>query len=444
VASGSAAPAVSVVEQTADFKRPACAAAAILLLFFGGLGGWAALVPLSGAAVAPAIVAPDGYRKTIQHLEGGIVAEIRVREGTVVEAGDVLVVLDDTRARAEYAKTGAKLAAAQARGARLAAEQAGADEPAFPADLLAEAGQDPATEQLLRAERESRLARRQVLADQIAVRDSQIAEANSDLATSEGSLASIDRQLGLIDEEIATVEDLLVRGLDRKPRLLALQRTRAELEGERNAAIGNAARTKELIGATAADRAALISGRAEEVASGLAETRASINELQAAVRTARDILERSTIRAPVAGEVVELRLRTVGGVIGPGEPMMDLVPRDEPLVIEARVAPRDIDVVHPGLAADIRLLAFRTRYLTRIRGVVQTVSGDRLLDAKTGEPYYTAQIVIDTASLRQQVPDIHLTAGMPAEALIITGERTMFEYLIDPIRSTFRRALRES
>lgn len=420
------------------------AAAGVLLVFFGGFGGWAVLVPLSGAAVAPAVVAPDGYRKTIQHLEGGIVAEVHVREGATVEAGDVLVVLDDTRVRAEYATARAKLAAYLARGARLAAEQAGAEEPVFPADLMEQAREEPPTEQLLRAERESLLAQRRALADQIAVRDGQIAQANSELTAYGGSLVSIDRQLELIDEEIATVQDLLIRGLDRKPRLLGLQRARAALDGERNAAIGNAARTRELIVATAAERAALISGRADEVATGLAETRAAANELQAAVSATRDILERSIIRAPVAGEVVDLRLRTVGGVLGAGEPILDLVPRDEPLVIEARVAPQDIDVVHPGLTADIYLLAFRTRNMARIQGVVRKVSGDRLVDAKTGEPYYTAQIVIDMAALREQAPDLHLTAGMPAEAMIITGERTMLEYLIDPIRSSFRRALRES
>ena len=352
--------------------------------------------------------------------------------------------LDDTRVRAEYAAARAKLAAYLARGARLEAEQAGTEEPSFPAELLAQAGEEPPTEQLLRAERESLVAQRRALADQIAVRDGQIAQATSELTAYGASLVSIDRQLELIDEEIATVQDLLIRGLDRKPRLLGLQRARAALDGERTAAIGSAARTRELIVATAAERAALISGRADEVATGLAETRAAANELQAAVRASRDMLERSTIRAPVAGEVVDLRVRTVGGVLGAGEPILDLVPRDEPLVLEARISPQDIDVVHPGLTAVVHLLAFHTRNMTRIQGVVRKVSGDRLVDPKTAEPYYTAQIVLDMAALRKQAPDIHLTAGMPAEAMIVTGERTMLQYIIEPIRSSFRRALRES
>jgi HlyD family secretion protein/epimerase transport system membrane fusion protein len=130
--------------------------------------------------------------------------------------------------------------------------------------------------------------------------------------------------------------------------------------------------------------------------------------------------------------------------VGPGEPILDLLPRDQPLVIEARISPQDIDVVHPGLIADVHLTAFHTRHLPRVRGEVRQVSADRLTDPKTGEPYYTVQIVVDMAKVQEKTPELRLTAGMPAEAMIITGERTMLDYLIDPIRSSFRRALRES
>jgi HlyD family secretion protein len=434
----------SAVDRAASLRGPLLAAAAVFLVFFGGFGSWAALAPLSGAAVAPAIVAPEGYRKTVQHLEGGIVGGIRVRDGSLVEAGDVLVTLDDTRARAEHAATRAELAARLASGARLAAEQTGAPEPAFPEELLALAREDPDAEQLVQAERASLAARRRALADQLLVLDRRVAQAQSDLAAYEGGLASIDRQMELIDEEIATVEDLLAKGLDRKPRLLALQRARADLDGQRVAATGNAARTRELIGATRAERVALVSGRAEEVATGLAAARAEIGQLQAAARAARDQLERTVIRSPVAGEVVELQLRTLGGVIGPGEPILSIVPRDELLVIEARVAPADIDVVHAGLLADVHLLAYQSRNLMRIRGEVTHVSGDRLVDEATGEPYFIARIVVDSATLRETAPEVELTAGMPAEALIITGERTLLDYIVKPIRASFRRSLRES
>ncbi|MFZ1427381.1 MAG: HlyD family type I secretion periplasmic adaptor subunit, partial [Geminicoccaceae bacterium] len=415
-----------------------------LLLFFGGFGSWAAFVPLSGAAIAPAVVAPDGYRKTIQHLEGGIVAEIRVREGATVEAGDVLVVLDDTRARAEFAAASAKLAGLQARAARLDAQQTGAAGTVFPAELVARAAEDRATADLLRAENAALVAQRQALTDQIAVRDRRIEQARSDLVAYEGGLASIDSQAALLDEQITTVEDLLHKGLERRPRLLDLLRARAALDGQRIAIVGDAARTRELINATAAERVALGSGQANDVALQLADARASTNQLQAAVDAARDQLDRTVIRAPIAGEVVDLRIHTPGGVIQPGDALMDLVPRDEPLVLEARVSPKDIDVVHPGLLADVHLLAYHTRNLPRLRGEVRQVSGDRLVDTKSGEPYYSARIVVDMAAVHDLAPEVRLTAGMPAEALILTGERTLLGYLTDPIRQSFRRALRES
>ena len=432
------------LERAASLRGPLLAATVILLLFFGAFGAWAALAPLSGAAVASAVVAPEGSRRTVQHLEGGIVREIRIFDGSRVQAGEVLVVLDDAQTRETYAAARARLSAALAREARLTAEQQGTAVAEFPDELLAFAAEDAMTDRLVRAEGASLAIRRQALADQVDVLRSRIAQAETDLAAYEGSLVSIDRQLELIDEEIDTVQDLLRKGLDRKPRLLALQRARADLEGERVANLGSGARTRELIVATRAELAALASGHAEEIATGLAQARAEANELRAQVRAARERLDRTVIRAPVAGTVVELQLRTIGGVLKPGERVLDIVPRDEPLVIEARVAPADIDVVHPGLAADVHLLAYRSRHLPRIRGEVRKVSADRLTDPHTGQPYYTAQIVVDKALLASVAPEVELTAGMPAEALILTGERTMLDYLVEPVQLTFRRALRES
>lgn len=432
------------VERAARLRRPLLAATAISALFFGGFGAWAALVPLAGAAVASAVVAPEGYRRTVQHLEGGIVHEIAVRDGSEVQAGEILVVLNGAQTREAHAAARARLAATLAREARLVAEQEGKLEAEFPPELLAFAMEDPSTERLIQAERMALRARQKALADQVDVLTSRIAQARTDLAAYDGSLASIDRQLELIDEEVETVGDLVRRGLDRKPRLLALQRARADLDGQRVTALGSSARTRELIVATQAELASLASGRAEEVATGLAEARAEATELRSSVRAARDRLERMAIRAPVAGTVVELQLRTIGGVLKPGDRVLDIVPRDEPLMIEARVAPADIDVVHPGLAADVHLLAYRSRHLPRIRGEVVKVSADRLVDDQSGQPYYAAQILVDKALLARVAPGVALTAGMPAEALILTGERTMLDYLIEPILLTFRRSLRES
>jgi HlyD family secretion protein len=431
-------------EQAASLKGPLLAATAIVLLFFGGFGSWAMLAPLARAAVAPAIVAPENYRKTVQHLEGGIVQDIRVRDGSKVEAGDVLLTLDDTQIRAGYAAARSKLAALQAREARLTAEQDGRADIRFPEELLALAAESPEIERLVGAERAALAASRQALADRVAMLKGRLAQSQANLKAYKAGTASITSQLRLIDEEIGTVKDLVDRGLDRKPRLLALQRARADLDGQMATTAGSIASTQELIGAVSAELASVTSRFIEEVATGLAEARAEATELGAKVRSARDQLQRTVIQAPLAGTVVQLRQHTPGGVIKAGEPILDILPRDEPLVIEARVAPADIDVVHPGLPADVHLLAYSSRYMPRIHGEVRKVSADRLTDPNNGQPYYAAQIVIDPAALHAAAPQVELLAGMPAEALILTGERTLLDYLIEPIRRTFRRALRET
>jgi HlyD family type I secretion membrane fusion protein len=431
-------------ERAASLGGPLLAATVIILLFFGGLGSWAVLAPLARAAVAPAVVAPENYRKTVQHLEGGIVQEIMVRDGSKVEAGDLLLRLDDTQIRAAHAAARSRLAALQAREARLTAEQNGTADIRFPDELLALAAESPEIARLVGAERAALAARRQALADQVAMLKGRLAQSQANLKAYKAGTASLATQLRLIDEEIGTVKDLVDRGLDRKPRLLGLQRARADLEGELATTAGSIASTQELIGAVSAELASVTSRYTEEVATGLAEARAEATEFAARARSARDQLQRTVIHAPVAGTVVQLRQHTLGGVIKAGDPILDILPRDEPLVIEARVSPADIDVVHPGLPADIHLLAYSSRHMPRIRGEVRKVSADRLTDPNTDQPYYAVQIVIDPAALQAAAPQVELSAGMPAEALILTGERTLLDYLLEPIRFTFRRALRET
>jgi multidrug resistance efflux pump len=288
-------------ERAASLGGPLLAAAAIILLFFGGLGSWAVLAPLARAAVAPAVVAPENYRKTVQHLEGGIVQEIMVRDGSKVEAGDLLLRLDDTQIRAAHAAARSRLAALQAREARLTAEQNGSSDLRFPDELLALAAESPEIARLVGAERAALAARRQALADQVAMLEGRLAQSQANLKAYKAGTASLTTQLRLIDEEIGTVKDLVDRGLDRKPRLLALQRARADLEGELATTAGSIASTQELIGAVSAELASVTSRYTEEVATGLAEARAEATELAARARSARDQLQRTVIHAPVAG-----------------------------------------------------------------------------------------------------------------------------------------------
>jgi HlyD family secretion protein/epimerase transport system membrane fusion protein len=424
-----------------SLRPPLLAGTAIATAFFAGFGGWAATAPLAGAAVAPAVVAPEGSRKTVQHLEGGIVREILVRDGSLVTAGQPLLQLDDTQARAEHAALLAQWRAAKAEEARLLAEQTGCDGPDFPAELLRAGNDDPDVARLLASEADRLTTRRAALRDQQSVLDERVAQAEAEIAGLEAEIASANRQLGLIVEELEVVQDLLRKGLERRPRLLALQRTQAQIQGTIGANRAAIARAGQEIAEARQQSRSLESTQAEQVATELAEAREKLAALGEKLRATADQLARTVVTAPVDGTVVNLKVKTTGGVIEPGQPILDLVPATAELLLEARVAPPDIDEVHTGLQAQVHLLAFKSRNLTRIEGLVREVSADRLEDPANHQPYYLARVAVDRATLPA---GITMTAGMPADVMIVTGERTLLQYLLRPITDTLRRGLRES
>jgi HlyD family secretion protein len=420
------------------------ASAAVGLVFFLGFGGWAVTAPLRGATVAPATVAPESHRKTIQHLEGGIIREFMVREGSTVAAGDVLLRLDDTQLRAEMAQLQTRLVSRRAELGRLKAEQAGAAEPAFDDDLREAARSRSEVAEALAAEITQMRVRRASLASQIAVLTRRAAGERETIAGHEASIASYGEQIALIDEEIRTVEALLQKGLERKPRLLTLLRDHSELVRATAASRSDIARAREAIAQAKEEIRALIETRGAEVAAAMVEAQTEAAELKEEIGAGFDKLARTWIRAPSPGTIVNLRFKTQGGVVGPGEAILDLIPDEDRLVLEARVAPNDIDDVEVGLAAQVHLVAYRQRSLPQIEGVVDYVSADRLADDKTGESYYAARISIAREQLAALGPQIVLTPGMPAEALIMMRERTLFDYLLAPVADTFRRGLREA
>jgi HlyD family secretion protein len=424
-----------------SLRRPLTAGMLVACAFFAGFGGWAATAPLAGAAVAPAIVAPEGSRKTVQHLEGGIVQRILVQDGSRVAVGQPLLELDDTRARAEHAALLAEWRALKASEARLLAEQTGQTQPLFPAELITAARDDGALAQVLISEAERFDSRRFALKDQLAVLAERSAQAEAEINGLEVQIASAQRQLGLVDEELWAVRDLLAKGLERKPRLLALERTHAEIEGVIGADRAAIARARQVIAEARQQMRSLVSEHAETVASDLAEGRKSLAALEEKLRATADQLARTVVRASLAGTVVDLQVTTPGGVIAPGEPLMGLVPAGAELLLEARVAPVDVDEVHAGLRAQVHLLAYKSRNLPRIEGVVREVSADRLEDPQTREAYYLARIAVAPAALPG---GISLAPGMPAEVMIVTGERTLLDYLTTPLTDVLYRGLRES
>lgn len=431
-----------VAPLTGDLRASFWIGFAAILLFFGFGGGWSATAPLSGAAIAPGVVSPEGSRQTVQHLEGGIIREIRVREGDDVDAGDTLVVLEDVAARAEAGALMSRLRTLAAREQRLEAERSGAEEIAFTHFSLQRV-EDKEVQAVLAQQRdqfETRAAndesRKSILRQRSAQLEQQIAGARR-------QLAGTRRQAELIREEIKVAKYLVQRGYERKPRLLALQRAEAELVGTEGGLVAGIARSKEAIAETELEILSIRTERAEEIASELSDVRGHRIEVEKQIRESLDRLRRTEIPAPVGGTVIDLRYKTTGGVIGPGEAVLDIVPAEDKLIIDARVSPDDIDDVRIGLESYVVFPSYPQRHILRIDGAVTHVSADALEDERSGDPYYLAKVEVFREKLEAVAPQIRLTPGLPAEVFITTEDRTVLEYLLQPLRQTLERSLRE-
>jgi epimerase transport system membrane fusion protein len=413
----------------------------ILLVVFGGFGGWAALAPLDSAAVAPGVITVQNYRRTVQHLEGGIVQALRVREGQQVRAGDVLVDLEGTQFRAELDMLRAQQATLGAQEARLLAERDRRPAVQYPADdplpatdprvIEARQGQDT----LFRARRRAYEGEVSVLRQSITQLRAQIAGLESVQASKRGLIASYRG-------EMKDLQELLAEGFADRQKLREFERNVAALEGE----------VAELAASIAAAQAKINEAELRMlqvdrefqtgVAAELGETQAKLSDVTERLRAAQDRVTRAQIRAPVSGRVLQLRVHTVGGVVTPGQPLMDVVPEREALVVEAQVQPVDIDRVHAGLDATIRFSSFKRTRVPDVKGRVTSVSADRLLDEKTGLAYFLARVEI-SADERERLRGVELKPGMPAETMINTGSRTLLGYLWEPLGDAVARSFRE-
>jgi HlyD family secretion protein/epimerase transport system membrane fusion protein len=439
-----ASPAGEMPPLMGELRRSTIAATLVIGLGLGGFGVWAVAAPLAGAAIAPGVVSPDGSRRTVQHLEGGIIRRILVEDGSIVQAGDPLIDLEDVQARAGHDVLQARFHTLAAAQARLLAEQAGADDIRFP-DWLIEATADDATAlEAMVAQRQLFRTRVQGLADRRAILAQRIAQLREEIAGLEAQIVTDGRQIALIADEIEGLDLLYRKGLAPKTRLLALQREQSDIEGERAERRARIARARQAIGETELQIIAQGTAFLDDTNEELSEVQAELAEVEQRLAASRDVLARTVISAPSAGTVVELRFHTPGGVIRPGEPVLDIVPADEELLVDARLSPLDIDIVAPGMPAQIILPAFKQRHLPRIEGRVRQVSADVIVDPHSGERYFEARIEVDAEQLAGIQPAIELSPGMPAEVYITTAERTMLDYLLQPVFDSLRRAFRES
>ncbi|MEO9901649.1 HlyD family type I secretion periplasmic adaptor subunit [Nisaea sp.] len=413
----------------------------ILLAFFGGFGLWASLAQLGSGAIAQGQLQVSSNQKTVQHLEGGIIEAINVRDGDLVRAGEVLIKLDDTRARVEYELLHKQFLTHLGSKARLVAERDNLAEVNFPSELLSQSADDDVGEVIA--------GQRRLFETRISARDSQFGllrrriQKTREEITALGAQQRADgRQYELIQEEIADVRELYEKGLERKPRLLSLERTAVQLEGS----IGNrralVARAEQTIAETEFQLLNTEERFKTEVETNLRQVQDQMIDLKDRLTGARDALDRTRIRAPQDGQVYGLRFHTVGGVVAPGEPVMGIVPQGDTLVVKARIDPTDIDVVSVGAEASIRLTSFSQRTTQPIDGELASISAD-IVQPEQGAPFYEARIVLDGDSLARQ-PKLELVQGMPATVIISTGDQTLLEYLLAPLVRSFELGLREN
>lgn len=409
--------------------------------FVLGLGTWSTLAPLQSAAVAFGAVESESSRKTIQHLEGGIIKDILVADGDVVRSGQVLVSLDDTKARAEVDSLQDQLWDATAREVRLQAEQQGHELASFPAKLQSASNESPSVAAIVARQQDIFETRRQVFQSQVAVIREKRSQVEKEIIGLKAQGNAAGQRAAIVREEEAMVAELVSKGLERRPRLLNLQREMADIDGRRGEISAQISRAEQVISESQATILKLESDRQNEIAQSLREAQNQIFQLRERLRAANDLLSRTQVKAPEDGVITDLRVHTPGGVIGAGAPLVDLVPLQDRLIVTARVRPEDIDVVRPGLRADVHLLPYNQRRVPRLEGVVMHVSADRLVDKRTDQPYYAAKIRVQDPRVSED--GVQIIPGMPTQVFIKTGRGTVALYALRPLLDSFNNAFRE-
>ncbi|MCC6466768.1 MAG: HlyD family type I secretion periplasmic adaptor subunit [Alphaproteobacteria bacterium] len=427
-------------------RRPEILAPLVLGLFAASLfvavmSVWSYLAPLASAAIAAGQVVTDGSRRTVQHLEGGIIREILVKDGDKVRSGQVMVRLDDIQSGASTDLLRAQWDVLRAQNTRLGAEIADETALAFPTDLLARKS-EPRVAEIIASQTGLFEARQRAHQGIVAVLRQRAEQLRSEIASYEGLLRSVQEQLVSINGEMKDVQELVDKGYERRPRLLTLQRQASGLTGTKDQHLAMIAKARQAITETELQIAQQTNTRRNEVATDRRDTQAQMADVEEKLRSAQDVRARREVTAPTDGLVTNLRFHTLGGVVKPGDPLLDIIADNEALMVEVRISPTDIDTVETGQQAEVRLTAFKQRTMPALKGKLIYVAADVEADAKTGASFYRGRVQIDMLQLAQ-IPNARLTAGMPAEVMVLAGERTLLQYLLQPLIDSFRRAFRE-
>ena len=413
----------------------------VVVLLAGGLGGWASTAEISGALIAPGSIVVESSVKKVQHPTGGVVGEVRAHDGDLVKAGDVVVRLDDTVTKANLAIVTKNLDGLLARAARLQAEQQGLDKVVFPAALL-DRGNDPDVRNVMASEAklfEVRTTGRSGQTAQLRERITQLKEEISGLLAQQQAK---DQEIALVAKELVGVRGLYEQHLVQISRLSTLERDSARLTGERAQYLASIAQAKGKITETELQIIQVDKDMVSDVSKDLREANDKIGEYVERKVTAEDQLRRVDIRAPQDGMVEQSTVHTVGGVITAGDAIMMIVPQADDLQVEAKVNPQDIDKLQVGEKTLLRLSAFNQRTTPELTGAVIRVSPDVTTDQRTGQSYYTIRVSMPPAEVAR-LGEVKLIPGMPVEAFVQTGDRTMLAYLIKPLHDQLMRAFRE-
>ena len=414
---------------------------AVVVVLAGGLGGWASTAEISGALIAPGQIVVESNVKKVQHPTGGVVGEVLARDGDIVKSGDILVRLDDTVTKASLAIVTKNLDAQWARAARLEAEQRGLDKMTFPPQLTSRAD-DPDVKNLMASETKLFQVRVNGRTGQKAQLRERITQLNEEIAGLTAQETAKDQEIALVEKELAGVRDLYDKHLVQISRLTTLERDAARLNGERAQYIASRAQAKGKITETELQIIQVDKDMVSEVSKDLRETNDKIGEFVERKVTAEDQLRRTDIRAPQDGMVLQSTVHTVGGVITAGDAIMMIVPQSDDLQVEAKVNPQDIDKLQIGQKTLLRLSAFNQRTTPELNGVVTRVSPDTTTDQRTGQSYYTIRVSMPREEVAR-LGEVKLIPGMPVEAFVQTGDRTLISYLMKPLSDQLMRAFRE-
>lgn len=423
-----------------SYRGPVLAGLATIILGLGSMTAWAYSAHLDSAAIATANVVVDSKRKTISHLEGGILKTLLAREGEVVKAGQPLLRLDNTRSKAELDQLQARRVGLEARLVRLRAEQSGLSELSFPSELLASSS--PVTAEVIRAERKFFTARRDMFDRKVEIHQKTIEQQVAELAAVEAQTNANTRQMELNDRELKAIASLVEKGYAPRPRLTEMQTRESQLLGMAGELASRKAKAEQAKAAAELEILSLGTDLQQQVAAEIQTAQLELADTAERITAATDILKRIEVLSPENGVVMNIRSHTPGSVITAGQPILDIVPENEPLLVEAKVQLRDIDSARVGAPVQIRLTAYNNRTTPPLSGKLVYLSADQQIDDRTNNPYYIARAEILPESMAAN-PSTVLYPGMPAEILILNKSRRAVDYLLAPLTESFERAFRE-